>query len=124
MTWTPTGWESQSLLHEQVPTDEELSAVAPHADALEKLKRMRDKIRGYAQLAPAAFQPPTAEFAARVAAVGRNWVSSPAPLDTPVEEDNACMPAVSAGHESHPSTTFAATESVFSFLEARLAAAD
>ena len=31
------------------------------------------------------------------------------------------MPAVSAGHESHPSTTHAATESVFAFLLRKLA---
>lgn len=98
--------------------------MAPNPDVLDKLKKMRDKIGGFAQLAPAAFEPPTAEFEARVAAVGRNWVSSSAPLDTPVDEAEACMPAVSAGHESHPSTTFAATESVFGFLDARLAAAD
>jgi hypothetical protein len=31
--------------------------------------------------------------------------------------EGSCMPTVSAGHESHPSTTHAATESVFEFLD-------
>jgi hypothetical protein len=124
MTWTPSGWGSESLLDEKVPSDDELAVVAPTADKLEKLKGMRDTLRGYAELVPAAFEPPTAEFAARVAAVGRNWVSSSAPLDTPVVMEGACMSTVSAGHEAHPSTTFAATTSVFAFLDARLSADD
>jgi len=32
------------------------------------------------------------------------------------------MPTVSAGHEAHPSTTHAATESIFAFLDSRISA--
>eukprot|EP00802_Teleaulax_amphioxeia_P015080 Tamp_15163.p1 GENE.Tamp_15163~~Tamp_15163.p1 ORF type:complete len:373 (-),score=59.99 Tamp_15163:445-1434(-) len=128
MRWSPTGWVASSLLHETVPSEEEVmraaEAVAEDKRGmhLKSLHSVRARLLGYAELTPAAFQPPTAELLALVAAVGQNWISSAAPLDTPENaEDGACMPAVSAGHESHPSTTHAATESVFAFLLRKLA---
>lgn len=108
MKWTPAGWDSGSLLHETVPDDDVAGG-------------MRDLLRSWQALVPAAFAPPPPELARKVAAVGQNWVSSDEPLDTPVDALGADMPAVSAGHASHPSTTHAATESVFAFLDRRAA---
>lgn len=71
----------------------------------------------YAALAPLAFQPPSSEVAARIAQVCRNFVASPLPPGTPMVADLEGVPAVSAGHEKHPSTTHSATEPVFAFLQ-------
>ena len=129
MRWSPHGWDAESLLNESVPSDEEIAAAASEFEENKRsavLTSMQDKqirLRRYAELAPAAFQPPSAKVSELVAKVGQNWVSSPAPLGTPeAPNEGSCMPLVSAGHESHPSTTHAATESIFEFLDRRSAA--
>lgn len=98
-----------SMLHEVVP------AAEPTQDGA--AERLRARLRGYAELAPAAFAPASPAVCARLAEVGRNFVASQLPLGTRAAEDREGMPAISAGHESHPSTTHAATEEVFAFLQ-------
>ncbi|XP_010895908.2 cotranscriptional regulator FAM172A homolog [Esox lucius] len=52
----------------------------------------------------------------------RNWVSSPEPLDTPVEPMLTDCPRVSAGTERHELTSWRSFNSIFQFFsEARLA---
>lgn len=134
MAWTPRGWTYKAILHESVPSDSELEAEAQkqataEQDAnevkdiaqlrdtkLQALRAVRDRRAEFARLAPAAFQPPSADVAAFVAQVGCNWVTSEEPLGQVVELEDSCVPTVSAAHASHPSTTFSATEDVFRFL--------
>mmetsp|Transcript_77196 Transcript_77196/g.196014 ORF Transcript_77196/g.196014 Transcript_77196/m.196014 type:complete len:343 (+) Transcript_77196:1-1029(+) len=72
-----------------------------------------------AQLAPLACQPASEAVERRLAEVGRDFVSSQLPAGTPVAADRRGdgVPCVSAGHQEHPSTTHAATEVVFAFLQ-------
>eukprot|EP00966_Prymnesium_polylepis_P184816 4283300-Prymnesium_polylepis.1 len=68
---------------------------------------------------------------ARLARISTNFVASAEPMGTPLpsdpSSDTACaapsLHCVSAGAESHPSTTHAATEAVFDFLSKRAAEA-
>ena len=142
MAWTPSGWTYKAILHEPVPSDSELEAEAEtHVrliqDAnesndiaqlkdikLRALRTVRDRRAECARLAPAAFQPPSADVAAFVAQVGCNWVASEEPLGTVVQLEDSCTPTVSAAHASHPSTTFSATEDVFRFLNEAVCRAD
>jgi len=109
MAWTPDGWVGSfdALLCEVAPAEGEGHAAVQ---------------RAYAAAAPLAFQPPTAEVRSRIAAVGCNFVASPLPAGEVVPTESATVDAgelmaVSAGAEAHPSTTYAATEVVFAFLE-------
>lgn len=70
-----------------------------------------------ASLAPAAGEEASEELRAILAAVGRNYVASPLPSGALVAAERDGMPALSAGHESHPSTTAAAAEVAFAFLD-------
>jgi len=99
-----------SLLQEVVP--EEGAAAPELAAASEAFKALRR----LAAIVPAAFAAPSAEFAARLAEVSRNFVASQLPPGEPVAASRGGVPCVSAGHEKHPSTTHAATEVVFEFL--------
>ena len=136
MGWVPSGWTYKAMLHESVASDSDLEAEADkqataqeHADdqpesiaqlrevRLQALRKIRDRRAEFARVAPAAFEPPTEDVAAFVAKVGCNWVASEAPLGTAIELEDSCTPTVSAAHASHPSTTFAATEDVFRFLD-------
>ena len=135
MGWTPSGWTYKAILHESVPSDSDLEAEAdkqaiaqgnpddPEGIAqlrdtqLQALRKVRDRRAEFARLAPAAFAPPSAEVSAFVAKVGCNWVASDEPLGTAIELEDSCTRTVSAGHASHPSTTFSATEDVFRFLD-------
>ena len=67
---------------------------------------------------------------ARLAHIGKNFVASDQPLGSMVLPTAAAadgrlpdftLPMVSAGAESHPSTTHAATAAVFAFLSERIA---
>ena len=118
MRWTPEGWASTSLLHEMVPDDAELLAAArTSGKSPASLGAMRDRLRSWCALMPGAFEPPTAGLMEKVKRVGKNWVSSDAPLGTPEDTGDDSMQCVSAGHSSHPSTTHSATEDVFAFLD-------
>lgn len=126
MGWGPTGWSHTAILTERLPGDaelEEAAAAAGDADGGQKrllsMRASRDSRAAFAELAPAAYAPPTAEVCEFLLAVGVNWVSSEKPLGAPVVQEGACMPAVSAGHVSHPSATYAATVGVFEFLDWR-----
>lgn len=113
MAWSPKGWGIVSMLQEVLPSDEDVaSAAKPDA-----VSAMRAIWRRYAAFAPAAFEPPSAEVQRALAARGRNFVASPQALGVLVaaEGPEGC-PLVSAGHESHPSTTHAAMAAVFDFL--------
>lgn len=74
-------------------------------------------LRRTAGIAPTAFEAPSEEFAAKLAEVSRDFVASQLPAGAPVAACRGGVPAVSAGHEKHPSTTHAATEVVFAFLQ-------
>jgi hypothetical protein len=89
----------------------------------EALRAIRDRRAEFAQLAPGAFAPPSEEIVAFVRRVGCNFVASPEPLGAAVELESSCTKTVSAAHESHPSTTFTATEGVFALLDEAAAAA-
>ncbi|KAL1523899.1 hypothetical protein AB1Y20_018818 [Prymnesium parvum] len=85
--------------------------------------------RRCAAAAPLAFAPAAAEVRARVVQVATNFVASPLPAGTLIREAvaegaDAGLREVSAGSESHPSTTHAATEEVFAFLAKRLEESD
>lgn len=51
--------------------------------------------------------------------VGRNWVASGQPLDTPVQTASDDLERVSAGHSQHEMAPFSSMESVFAFLAQR-----
>eukprot|EP00930_Biecheleria_cincta_P093752 TRINITY_DN8429_c0_g1_i1.p1 TRINITY_DN8429_c0_g1~~TRINITY_DN8429_c0_g1_i1.p1 ORF type:complete len:132 (+),score=31.58 TRINITY_DN8429_c0_g1_i1:26-397(+) len=104
------------MLQEVVPSREDVAqaSASRQASAVEAERRMLQK---WAELAPAAFEPASEEVRSCLAAVGRNFVASQQPLGTPISGDHEGVPAVSAGHESHPSTTHSATEQVFAFLQ-------
>ena len=89
----------------------------------EALRAIRDRRAEFAQLAPGAFAPPSEEIVAFERRVGCNFVASPEPLGAAVELESSCTKTVSAAHESHPSTTFTATEGVFALLDEAAAAA-
>jgi len=58
----------------------------------------------------------------RLKEVSRNWVTSSAPLDTPVRRSGDDIPAVSAGVTSHEMTSSASMHSIFAFLDERMKA--
>eukprot|EP00933_Yihiella_yeosuensis_P035138 TRINITY_DN28602_c0_g1_i1.p1 TRINITY_DN28602_c0_g1~~TRINITY_DN28602_c0_g1_i1.p1 ORF type:complete len:310 (+),score=53.78 TRINITY_DN28602_c0_g1_i1:157-1086(+) len=107
-------YEPGTLLQEVIPSDEFIAASSDKASRLQEVKR---NLENYSQLSPEAFAPPSEEVKSCLAAVGRNFVSSKLPAGTPIEADREGVLAVSAGHESHPSTTHSATEQVFEFLQ-------
>merc|ERR1712087_559835 len=102
-----------SMLQEVVPTEEAVAA----AEDRDVWADRRTKLLRFADAMPDAFLPPSDEVRSRLAAIGRNFVSSQRPLGTLIAGDRDGVPAVSAGHEKHPSTTHAATSEVFLFLE-------
>jgi len=104
------GWVSPpgTLLCEALP--EGADAGGQSDDGASRLAR-------YAELAPAAFQPGSSDLSAWLAEVGRDFTADQRPAGTPVAADKRGVPAVSAGHEKHVSTTHAATEVVFAFLQ-------
>ena len=130
MVWTADGWSGEGLLHEEVPTaaqldaaiaakkgtDTELSSFAELA-----AQSFREELARSSEVAPAAFAPPSRALQARVAALGRNWVVSELPVGSRVSLGRhsvaALMPTVSAGATAHPSTTFAARDDIFAFLD-------
>ena len=139
MVWSPVaGWTSAGLLDEQAALDNPFTkgrgfAAPPQG----KKSKMLERLKGFAELAPAAFAAPTDADRAFVASVGQNWVASANPAGTREGGDDgddgegggggaggggAAMALVSAGHESHPSTTFAATDDVFAFLDRKAGA--
>ena len=67
---------------------------------LQSMRASRDARAAFAELAPAAYAPPTAAVCEFLAAVGLNWVSSEKPLGAPVAQEGGAIPAVSAGHVS------------------------
>ena len=71
----------------------------------------------FIQQAPKAFRAGNDEDRAFLQAVGRNWVASSLAVGARETQEGALMSTVSAGVEAHPSTTFAATEDVFAFLD-------
>ena len=88
----------------------------------------------FAIAAPLAFSAPSDEVINCLQQVGKNFVSSTLPLDAPVPPKAGAqgslpgkggvrmiIPAVSAGHDSHPSTTHSATAAAWSFLERKVA---
>jgi len=116
MVWGAGGWSTANLLDEQPPTDAEIADTGePGTEAARRDRR--DRLAGYAALAPKAFRSGTAADRAFVRSVGRNWVTSSLPVGTREHDPGGIVSAVSAGHESHPSTTFSATEDVFAFLD-------
>jgi hypothetical protein len=102
------------LCQEAVPTAEQVSASGNP----EKMEKLRAEMASCAGMVPEAFKPPSTEVLACLAAVGRNFASSALPPGTVLAADPSkqAVATVSAGHESHPSTTHAATEEVFAFL--------
>jgi hypothetical protein len=67
-------------------------------------------------------QPPVKGAPAKrawLAGVLRNWVASDKPLDTPVDPS---LQEVSSGHTKHEYTSASCTESLFAFLDAKVAA--
>ncbi|XP_026727627.1 FAM172 family protein homolog CG10038 [Trichoplusia ni] len=52
--------------------------------------------------------------------VARNWISSPTPLDTPMNTPEFDIPRVSAGHQKHEMTSYSCMESVFKFIEEKV----
>jgi pimeloyl-ACP methyl ester carboxylesterase len=131
-----TGWTGGwSLFHEHVPSADDIARAADAIDSsgmpgakmaaakasLEESARM---LAASFALSPESFVEPTEELATLVAGIACNFVASPLPLGAPVPFDEglthhptwSAMAGVSAGHESHPSTTHAATENVFEFL--------
>merc|ERR1712014_317576 len=98
------------MLQEVAPSEQTAGADA-------KEQALHALLRRYLELAPKAFEAPANDVLACLAAIGRNFVSSQLPLGTLVASERDGVPAVSAGHESHPSTTHAATEEVFAFLK-------
>lgn len=49
--------------------------------------------------------------------ITRNWVTSRAPLGSIVSDNKSDITRVSAGHEKHEWTSWAAESSVFDFIE-------
>ena len=72
-------------------------------------------------LAPHAFAPPSPAVLACLRQCGRNYVACRLPAGTPLAPSYHGTPALSAGHESHPATTHAATAHFFDFLDAAAA---
>ena len=72
--------------------------------------------------APLAFAPPTPELVEKIRLIGRNFVCSELPAGTPMlgAESTGAMMEVSAGHTDHPTTTFAARDELFAFLDLSL----
>ncbi|XP_013183651.2 FAM172 family protein homolog CG10038 [Amyelois transitella] len=52
--------------------------------------------------------------------VSRNWISSSAPIDTPMNTPDFDCSRVSAGHPKHEMTSYACMDSVFKFIEEKL----
>ncbi|KAM3958377.1 FAM172 family protein homolog CG10038 [Aphomia sociella] len=52
--------------------------------------------------------------------ISRNWISSSAPLDTPMNTPDFDCTRVSAGHPKHEMTSYACIDSVFKFFEEKL----
>ena len=79
----------------------------------------RAELRKWVKAAPSAFDPPSDELLKRVGEVGRNWVTSDLPLGARVAaaEGKRVVATVSAAATSHPATTHAALDDVFTFLE-------
>jgi hypothetical protein len=50
-----------------------------------------------------------------------NWVESEKPVDTPVPKSDDGCPCVSSGHTKHEWTSESARESVFKFLNSKVA---
>lgn len=92
-----------ALLQEAVPSSEDVARESESRKA-SAVEAERNMLRKFAEIAPAAFEPASEEVRTRLAAVGRNFVASQQPSGTPISGDREGVPAVSAGHESHPST--------------------
>ena len=73
------------------------------------------QLRRFRELAPLAFEPAAPEVRCCLEQLGRNFVASGQPLGTVLSTTG--LVELSAGHESHPNTTHAATEAVFDFLQ-------
>eukprot|EP01062_Namystynia_karyoxenos_P024258 TRINITY_DN19440_c0_g1_i1.p1 TRINITY_DN19440_c0_g1~~TRINITY_DN19440_c0_g1_i1.p1 ORF type:complete len:370 (+),score=116.08 TRINITY_DN19440_c0_g1_i1:83-1111(+) len=101
------------MLQEAVPSDASVAAAKKPAAAAKE----RDEIKRFAEIEPSAFLPPPEEAVRVLREVARNWVSSAEPLGKFISPETEGVLCVSAGHESHPSTTFSATEEVFAFLQ-------
>lgn len=52
-------------------------------------------------------------------AIGRNWVTSNEPLDTPLKLRTNDVPCFSAGHTKHEYTSYSCIDALFKFFEAR-----
>lgn len=124
MVWAPdgAGWRGGgALVHEGLSAradDDDLKQAAKgDAAALTALKARRAELRKWVDEVPRAFDPPSDALRKLLANVGRNWVTSEKPLGTRVAVSGGVMATVSAAVASHPATTFAALDDVFSFLD-------
>lgn len=97
-----TAFPPGALLMERVPSEE---------------SALRQEMLRFQRLAPEAFEPASPAVQECLHSVGRNFKSCDLPPGTPLAADCEGVPAVSAGHPSHPATTHAATEPVFAFLQ-------
>lgn len=78
--WGAKGWTSENLLDEHPPTDSDLKATGGvGGDEWKARKEHRDRLAGYAKLAPDAFRAGNAEDREFLHAHGRNWITSPLP---------------------------------------------
>ena len=95
-----------TLLQEGIPSESD-----------PKMETLRREFMRFEQLAPDAFKPASPTVQHCLQSVARNFKASDKPAGTPLAADCEGVPAVSAGHTSHPATTHAATEPVFAFLQ-------
>ena len=126
MVLTPRGWKGgAALLHEglsALATDEELKEIVDggtgDGSTLEQLKERRATLQEYVKASPSAFDPPSNAVSELLKSVGRNWVVSEKAVGTRVAvEPPKIVSTVSAGTTAHPSTTHAALDDVFEFLD-------
>ena len=103
-----TAFPPGTLLMEGVPSEDSKDP---------KVHALRKEMLRFQEAAPEAFKPATSAVQSCLRAAARNFMSSEMPPGTPLAADCEGVPAVSAGHTSHPSTTHAATEPVFEFLK-------
>ena len=123
MVWCANGWRGgAALLHEglsALTTDDEVEeAAASGAGTVASIIEKRAQLRAWVDEVPTAFDPPSHELSKLIGAVGRNWVVSDRRLGARVRvEGSRVMATVSAAVSAHPSTTHAALDDVFTYLD-------
>lgn len=105
-----------SLLQEVVPSDQDVTKAHESGKGTQ-MEALQRQLASFRLLTPLAFEPASEEVRSCLAEVGRNFLASQQPPGTPLKADHDGVPAVSAGHESHPATTHACREEVFAFLQ-------